>query len=421
MSDATSPSRGRVGWVRTLAAALCGVLAVLLVAEAAVAAWARATIYDEATVIAITRDALADEEVREALAERLADSVVAHFALGDDLAAALPPSLDRLRPFVSPMVERAVEQAFVTILARPATTELATRLAARSHSVFLDVVEGRGLAAGLRLEDGEVSMNFLPLITIALGELEKQGLPIASRLPSLTVDGDTAEQIAALSAATQRQLPGDFGQLVLYRNDELTGAPATITVTRRLLVAARRANAQIFAAAIVSTVAAVAIARDRAGAVLRLAVGFTAAMALLRSAIAVLRESLPALTFSRLGRRAIEVVGARLADGLARTTGIVMLVTVGLGVAMLAHRRWQRADLWFAAAAVLGTTTVIIGGFNLPTLVTAGIVTAATFMAQWHHGDGRHGGRAGELPPPGKRGTVLADTIPFDASSAAGR
>ena len=39
-------------------------------------------------MIAITRDALADEEVREALAERLADSVVAHFALGDDLAAA---------------------------------------------------------------------------------------------------------------------------------------------------------------------------------------------------------------------------------------------------------------------------------------------------------------------------------------------
>ena len=61
-----------------------------------------------------------------------------------------------------------------------------------------DLLEGDGLADGIDVTDGVVTLNTLPLIGRAIGQVQELGVLTSVELPELTADGDPTEQIAAL-------------------------------------------------------------------------------------------------------------------------------------------------------------------------------------------------------------------------------
>ncbi len=60
----------------------------------------------------------------------------------------------------------------------------------------MQLLEGDGLAHGISVVNGQVSINFLPLVSRGLQELSDLGVPGLDKIPELTPDGDPTRQIA---------------------------------------------------------------------------------------------------------------------------------------------------------------------------------------------------------------------------------
>ena len=208
---------------------MCGVLAILCLMLTVVAVWARATIFDSSTAASVARDAISDPEIQAALAADLADAVTANLQLPDSVLDQLPPALDRLKPVLRSAVNDLAERAFEAVLGRPRVPDLVAGLVTRAHDRAMQLLEGDGLAHGISVVNGEVSINFLPLVSRGLQELSDLGVPGLDKIPELTPDGDPSQQIAQLEEATGRDLPDDFGQLVVYRSDRLSNAQDAVS------------------------------------------------------------------------------------------------------------------------------------------------------------------------------------------------
>ena len=111
------------------------------------------------------------------------------------------------------------------------------------------------------------------------------------------------QQVADIEAALGRQLPDDFGQLVVYQSDQIAEAQSSLQRAQEAAAFARRAFWVVIALTVVLLVAAVVVAADRWRAALFLGLGVVATMVLLRSAVDRVVEQAPDVA-DRPGARA---------------------------------------------------------------------------------------------------------------------
>lgn len=369
------PPPQRRGGIRPIVGAICGALCVLLLPATVVAVWARATLLDGDAAASVAREALADSEVQNALASKLNELVMESLTLPDDVVGDLPPALDRLRPALRLAVDGLVERTFQRILERPRVPDLVAELVTVARNAAVRLINGDGLVDGVNIADGEVTINLLPLISRGLAELGQLGVPTLDGVPTLNADDDPGEQIAQLEAATGRDLPDDFGQLVIYRSDQVNDASTAVATAQRLVVVATRAFWLLVALSVALPVATIALARDRGVAVLRLAVGAAAAMVLVRAALHRLQSDAPDLAARPAGRSVIEIVLDELLPGLMRTTGLILLVAAVGCLVVTLSRGWRHDDILLLAAVGVGLSVVTILGLASWSVV-AGIATA---------------------------------------------
>ncbi|WP_116999937.1 hypothetical protein [Desertimonas flava] len=371
-SDVAPSLRGRV---RTLTAAVCGVLAVVVLEGAVFGTWARATILDTSTTGSIAHDIAEEPEVQAALATTLSELVVDHLRLPDDVVAELPPALDELRPALRAGVDELVERVFRAVLDDPLVPDVVARMAMRAHDAALRLLSGDGIVDGVSVADGEVSLNLLPLLSRGLIELERRGVSAVGEIPELAVDGDPDEQVAALEAATGRDLPDDFGQLVIYRTDQVGDGGGTVGAAQQLTVVARRGLFLLVAAAIVLLAATIVLARNRLAAAVRLGVGIAAVSVVARAAVGDVVDDGPELAHRPSGRAVVEAVLESVTPGLVRISGVVLLVAA-VAVAVASSRRgWPHEDLVLVVTAGTGLAVVALLGFSVWTLL-AGLAAA---------------------------------------------
>ena len=365
------------GWVRPTAAVVCGVLAILCLMLTVVAVWARATIFDSSTAASIARDAISDPEIQAALAADLADAVTANLQLPDSVLDQLPPALDRLKPVLRSAVNDLAERAFEVVLARPRVPDLVAGLVTRAHDRAMQLLEGDGLAHGISVVNGEVSINFLPLVSRGLQELSDLGVPGLDKIPELTPDGDPSQQIAQLEEATGRNLPDDFGQLVVYRSDRLSNAQDAVSQAQQLLVVAKRGFWLLIVLTIVFLAASILLARDRWVTVLRLGVGAVIGMVLARTAVHRLVDEAPDLAAKPAGRSLIDIVLRDATPGLLRATGAVLLVGLVAVIVSLLMRGRRRQDLVLLVSVAVGVAVVVIAGLSIWSLLVAVVLAVA--------------------------------------------
>ena len=126
-------------------------------------------------------------------------------------------------------------------LSSPEVQEIITQIVERAHSRAMDLLQGDGLSGAISAVDGEVTVNLLPLIGRGLTRLQELGLFDDLEIPDLSADGDPSEQIAELEEATGRDLPDDFGQLVVYQSDQLADRQASLESAQQTVALAKRA------------------------------------------------------------------------------------------------------------------------------------------------------------------------------------
>jgi hypothetical protein len=259
-----------------------------------------------------------------------------------------------------------------------------TTLVERAHRRAMQVLEGDGLADGVNVSGGEVSINLMPLIAQGLTALQSAGLIDDVMVPELSADGDPDEQAAALSAALGQDLPNDFGQLVVYRSDSVEQASESVQTAQRLLVLAERAMWLLVIASIVLVAATILVAARRWRATLVLALGTAAAMVLIRSTVREVVSGVSDLALAPGAKAAIRAIVGGASTSLMRLAGVLLLLGLIVVAGVVLRRRQWRADLVLVTAVLLGAVTVAVIGVGLWGLL-AGIVVgiAVPLAARW--------------------------------------
>jgi hypothetical protein len=382
--NASVATTGGGGRVRSVAAGILGVLAVVLLLLSAIAVWARVTVFDSDRVASIVGDALAEPEVSQALADRVTEQVFAAVDVDSFLDDVLPGQLSRLAPVISGGLEEAVDRGLTRVFESPDVQELLTNLVRRAHAAAMRLLEGDGLVDGIAVVDGAVTLNLVPLVSRGLVRLQGFGLLSDVDVPDATAEGDPEQQIADLEAALGRPLPDDFGQLVVYRSEQLADAQRSLAEAQRTLVLVKRAFWVLLGATVLFLALTMVLARDRWRAALFLGLGAVAAMVIARTIVRRVRDDAPELVVRPGAKAAVTSILDNAASGLLRAFGVVLgLAVVVAAVAFLLRRR-RRDDLTLIVAVAAGAVTVALLGFSIWTLLAGIVVGVAVIVgARW--------------------------------------
>jgi hypothetical protein len=391
-------------WVRTIGAVVLSVIAVVGLLCSVLGFWARDTVFDEAEVAGAVESAIDDPAVTDALAARLTESVMSAVDLETRLDNILPPALQRLTPAIVGGTSQRIEDRLSNRLADAQTRDTLVTIFERSYGAFLDVMEGEGLGDGLTVEGGEVTVNFLPLVADGLQTLQGFGLLDDATIPELTREGDPAEQIAQLEEGLGRDLPDDFGQIVVYQSDSLAQKGETLERAQQLLVVVKRAFVLILIVTAVAIAGTMLVARDRFRAALGLLLGAGATFVVVRALVNKVLDEVPGVARTPGGQAALAAATTSLADGLVKALGVLaVLFFVGALVVYVldadsALRRRVAARtgtptlrgaiaayrvgvaLIAAAAALL---VITIAGFSVLSLIVALLLAVLAMFALW--------------------------------------
>jgi hypothetical protein len=366
------------GW-RTVLAAIAGVLAVVFLTLALIGVWANATVFDSGRVADIVTTSLDDPEVDAALAAWVTNQVFSAVDLDAVVSEILPTQLDRFAPTLVSGAQTFVDRRLTDLLARPEVQQLISDAVERAHSALMRLLSGDGLVDGITVQDGEVTVNLLPLISRGLSFVQSLGLLDQLDVPELTRAGDPNEQIAQLEAATGRDLPDDFGQLVVYQSDKLAEAQASVQSAQRAVALMRRATVLLAILAVVFIVATILLAHRRWRAGLWLALGCLVAMVLSRLVVHRVVDEAPDLVTGVGAQAAVADILDEATRGLLRLTALFAILAV-LAVALTLFRRnWNGSDLLLVGAVVGGLAVVVVLGFSLASLIV-GIVLAVAVV-----------------------------------------
>ena len=330
-TDSVAPSGGGAaagGKVRTAVTIVLGAMAIVALLATTVAVWARAVVFDSDKVADIVGDALAEPEVAAALADYVTEQVFSAVDVDAVVRDVLPDDLDRLEPAIAAGLQTAVDRGVTRALSNPEVQEIITQIIERAHSRAMDLLQGDGLSGAFSTVDGEVTVNLLPLVGRGLTRLQELGLFDDLEVPELSADGDPSEQIAALEEATGRDLPDDFGQLVVYESDQLADRQAALESAQQTVALAKRAVWLLVILTTVLLIATVVVARNRWRAALWLGLGGIVAMVIARSLVHRVADEAPEIAATSGGRAAISAIVDGAATSLLRLAAVILIIAV---------------------------------------------------------------------------------------------
>jgi len=366
--------------VRSIAAGVLGVLAVVILLPSTIAMWARSTVFDSGKVHDAVAHALAKPEVDAALADWATDQIVTAVDVQTAVSNLVPDQLNSLEPTIVAGVTSAVDRLMTRIISQPKVQDVISNAAERAHARLVRLLEGDGIADGIKIVNGQVTVNMLPVVGRGLVALQGLGLFKDVVVPDLTADGDPAQQIADLEKATGRDLPSDFGQLVVYQSQALSDAQASVQKAQQAVVFAKRAVWVLAALTVVCIAAAIGLARNRWRAVLWLSLACAGAMILLRTAVRRVEQDAPLLAARPGGQVAISSIVDDLSAGLMRLAGVIVIIAVIFVLLSLFRRHWPQSDLVIVGAVLLGVMVLAVIGFSLIALVVALVVGGAAWF-----------------------------------------
>jgi hypothetical protein len=359
---------------RTVVAAVLGTLAVVALTISLVAGWAASTVLRSEEVGDLAADALALPEAQEALAAYITGQLAGVVDLDATLQTLLPDRLGRLSPVLADGALSAVDRTLVRAFGDEDVQQAIVTMVERAHDATMNLLRGDGLIDGVSVNEGRVTLNTLPLVARGLTRLQSIGLLSDVEIPTVTAAGDPEQQLAELSSALGRDLPPDFGQLVVYESARVAEAQQTVQNGQRLLALAERALPLLIALTVVLLVATMLVAPRRWRAALVLGLSVAAAMVVLRSFSRRLVDDVPELARSAGGRAALTAIVDGATTSLKTAAGVMLIVALAVVAAVLLRTR-RRTDLVLVAAVAAGAATFAVFEFSVLAM-GAGVLVA---------------------------------------------
>jgi hypothetical protein len=255
--------------LRAVAAVVAVFFAAASFTAALPGAWARRTLTNTDTYLSVVGPLASDPAVQEALAREITTAVFEAVDVQAQLTQVLTeraPQLVFLAGPITSSVEQFVQDQTQKILASDQFQTFwieANRLVQSSLVAVL-----KGDTTVLQVQNGEVVLNYLPLVNQALQAVSGTLSSLLNRditLPEITPDTVPADAIAKLNASLGVTLPATFGSVVVYKSDVLSTVQDSVSLFRKGLIG-------LVVLLLVSIVIALAVSPHRRRTLLQLAV-----------------------------------------------------------------------------------------------------------------------------------------------------
>jgi hypothetical protein len=198
---AERPGRGR-----SIAAAVCVVLAALLMTPAAIAYWGHRTLNDTQRYVDTVGPLVNSAEVQDAIATKVTDAIESRVdveAILNDVFAGVIDDRPRLQRLVGPLagaINGLIDREVRAFVASDAFADIWVRVNTRAQQALVRVLEGDDTGA-VSVQGDQVVLDVSDVITEVQERLVARGLTIVENVPIPNVD----KQIVLLESPQLRQ------------------------------------------------------------------------------------------------------------------------------------------------------------------------------------------------------------------------
>jgi hypothetical protein len=201
-SELKRPSKGR-----SIAAAVCVVLAALLTTPAAIAYWGQRTLNDTERYVETVGPLVSSPEVQEVIATRVTSAIETQVdieAILNDVFAGVITDAPRLQRLVGPLsaaINGLIEREVRAFIASDAFAEVWTRVNTRAQQTLERLLRGEESGA-VSLQDGQLVLEVSEVIDRVKERLVERGLTLVENVPI----PETDRQIVLADAPQLQQL-----------------------------------------------------------------------------------------------------------------------------------------------------------------------------------------------------------------------
>jgi hypothetical protein len=332
----------------------------------------------------------------------------------NEVVTAVNPTerFDKVLPKKAQVIVAPVVSAFHTVLynavhklvVSPKFQKILITAITKAHMTAVNLLEGKP-AGNLKINGNEVVLNTLPMIDKTIDTLEQHGVltRLLNKVPPLaTANGMPSAQVQQLSQKLGVALPPTFGQVVVFKSDQLHAAQVALKKLHRALVL-------IVVLTVVLAALALIVSPRRLRTVVMLGIGAVIVGVLTWGATAWATNEVVNLAKTGQARGSMRAILEATTSGLVTFMWVVIIV--GALAAILAFvfgesKTARRIRAWFARIAdrlpgAFGHTLDFIGahadgfrvagyavgvGIILLWLSLAGLIAAVVVEVLWQVG-----------------------------------
>jgi hypothetical protein len=393
------PSSPRAPRTRKIFAGVFVVLFSISLLVTVLAVWSVRQVLNTNAFAGHVEVALKSPAVQTELSNYVANEVVKVIQPEKIAAARLPPKAQALASPLATAFDSLITKTTNKLVANPTFQRVILTAVTKTHQAAVNLLEGKP-AGNLEVHGNAVVLNTLPLIDTTIKALETQtSLGRVLHAPRLAApDGDPSAQLQQLSSKFGVSLAPDFGQIVVFRTDNLQQEQQALKKVRRLLIALLILTIVLFAAAF-----AVSIRRLRT--LGQIGIGVTVVMTLAWAATVAATNVIAGHPKQPEGRAAVSVVVNNFTGGLELLVGVLAILGVLatilafiFGPSKTAGRIRSRLARWWSEVpgalswvggeitthvggarvlgGVVGLLILVLVGFNWPGIIATLVVEA---------------------------------------------
>jgi len=367
---------------------LVALFAALAIVMSVTGLWANHTVLNSREFGSVVNQSMRKPDVSSALAKYVTDETVTVLKIPDLLKQSLPDNLTSAAPILTGALRTIVQEQVTKVVETDAIRTIVVALARTAHKQAMNLLQSNGIGiSGVKVVNGTITLNLVPVVATVLNSLQDQGLlPASVKVAAIDQSKSPVEQVKQLSDSLGVDLPQKMGQLEVYQSSALGSSVNALAQAQRALTLFKRFLFAIVLLALALTAATIFSASDKWRGTRHLGettvLGFSALLIAVHHVI----PSIGGLASSQSSQAAINAI-LRVSTRSLNKAGVTAIV-LGACVALYAPWRKEINELVqrHRFVAKIGVTLAIIAyldawGLSLPSFLGVVILTGATY--QW--------------------------------------
>jgi hypothetical protein len=202
-----------------------------------VAVWTHRTVYNTDAWVKRVDDLPKNPEVAQAMSTRLTAQLFATIDAQGKAADALPPKASFLAAPLTTAVEQFLAEKFAQVIQTDQFQQVWIAANRFAHEKLIAILKGK--PGAVQNVNGKVYLNLLPIMSMVLDKVHQVAPDLVgggAAPPEITKDTPPDQARQELSDYLGRPIPEDFGQILIFKSNQLEQAQTAMRAFSALVV-----------------------------------------------------------------------------------------------------------------------------------------------------------------------------------------